>query len=49
MLAKRTRSIAGWAIYVMVEYAHGLSIPSEIFEHGVIKELEQLAFDLIAM
>ncbi|KAM4058735.1 terpene synthase metal binding domain-containing protein [Hirsutella rhossiliensis] len=49
MLRTRTQSIAGWPMYVLVEYAHGLNIPSDVFEHEVIKDLQQLAFDMIAI
>jgi hypothetical protein len=49
ILKTRTCSIAAWPMYVMAEYAYGLSIPSEVFGHPVIQELQQLAFDIIAM
>ncbi|KAK5988326.1 (+)-eremophilene synthase [Cladobotryum mycophilum] len=49
MLEVRSRSIAGWAMYVMIEYAHGLDIPSKVFDHPVIKELEVIVFKIIAI
>ncbi|KAK5989399.1 Sesquiterpene cyclase BOT2 [Cladobotryum mycophilum] len=49
MLEVRSRSIAGWAMYVMIEYAHGLDIPSAVFDHPVIKELEVTVFKMIAI
>ncbi|KAH8675039.1 terpene synthase metal binding domain-containing protein [Ilyonectria robusta] len=49
MLKTRSRSIAAWAMYVMIEYAHGLDIPSEILEHSTIKALEMVGLKIIAI
>ena len=36
-------------LYHMVEYAHNIRLPDEVFEHNVIKELEILGIDMVSM
>ncbi|KAH6607017.1 putative pentalenene synthase, partial [Trichoderma cornu-damae] len=36
-------------LYHLVEYAHGLRVPDEVFENPVIQELENLGMDMVAI
>ncbi|KAL7948162.1 isoprenoid synthase domain-containing protein [Trichoderma barbatum] len=36
-------------LYHLVEYAHGLQVPDEVFDHPVIQELENLGMDMVAI
>lgn len=36
-------------LYHLVEYAHGLVIPDEVFNDPIIQELECLGMDMVAM
>lgn len=36
-------------LYHLVEYAHRLRVPDEVFDHPVIQELENLGMDMVAM
>ncbi|KAL7917433.1 isoprenoid synthase domain-containing protein [Trichoderma austrokoningii] len=45
----RQRSAGCKPLYHLVEYAHGLVIPDEVFENAVIQELECLGMDMVAI
>ncbi|KAK5995813.1 Sesquiterpene synthase 2 [Cladobotryum mycophilum] len=36
-------------LYHLVEYAHNIRLPDEVFEHDVIKELEVLGIDMVSI
>lgn len=36
-------------LYHLVEYAHCLRVPDEVFDHPVIQELENIGMDMVAM
>ncbi|EHK42537.1 terpene synthase [Trichoderma atroviride IMI 206040] len=45
----RQRSAGCKPLYHLVEYAHGLLIPDEVFDNPVIQELECLGMDMVAI
>ncbi|UKZ61170.1 uncharacterized protein TrAtP1_002441 [Trichoderma atroviride] len=45
----RQRSAGCKPLYHLVEYAHGLLIPDEVFDNPVIRELECLGMDMVAI
>jgi hypothetical protein len=45
----RQRSAGCKPLYHLVEYAHGLLIPDEVFDNPAIQELECLGMDMVAM
>ncbi|KAL4916019.1 pentalenene synthase [Aspergillus aurantiobrunneus] len=48
-LAMRHRTVAIKPCYALSEYAYGLEVPQYVFDNKVIKELEDLALDIIAL
>ncbi|ERF68386.1 hypothetical protein EPUS_06802 [Endocarpon pusillum Z07020] len=46
-LATRRRSSGVTPLFALLEYAHSLDIPDEIFEHPSIKEIERIGTDLV--
>jgi heat shock protein HspQ len=36
-------------LYHLVEYAHGLRVPDDVFDDPIIQELENLGMDMVAM
>ncbi|KAI4215131.1 MAG: hypothetical protein LQ351_002446 [Letrouitia transgressa] len=48
-LATRRRSSGVTPLFALVEYAHGLDLPDEIFEHRSIKEIERIGTDLVLL
>lgn len=49
MLAIRHDSAGCRPIYPLVEYAHDIQLPDEIFDNTCIQELEDLGVDMVAM
>lgn len=49
MLAIRHDSAGCRPIYPLVEYAHDIQLPDEIFDNPCIQELEDLGVDMVAM
>jgi Terpene synthase family 2, C-terminal metal binding len=49
MVLTRRLSAGVSPLYHLVEYAHGIEMPDEVFEHPVIQELEYLGIDLVSM
>lgn len=49
MLQTRQLSVGVMPLYHLVEYAHGLSIPEEVFEHPVIQTLERLGAEFVIL
>ncbi|KAM0518962.1 hypothetical protein ACHAPE_003952 [Trichoderma viride] len=45
----RQRSAGCKPLYHLVEYAHGLLIPDEVFDNPIIQELECLGMDMVAI
>ncbi|KAL9037990.1 MAG: hypothetical protein Q9214_005462, partial [Letrouitia sp. 1 TL-2023] len=48
-LATRRRSSGVTPLFALVEYAHGLDLSDEIFEHRSIKEIERIGTDLVLL
>lgn len=49
MLAIRRNSAGCRPLYPLVEYAHGLQLPDEVFDNPSIQELEDLGVDMVVM
>lgn len=49
ILAVRRDSSGCRPLYSLVEYAHNLQIPDEVFDDPFIQELEDLGVDMVAM
>lgn len=49
MMELRRDSIGAAPLYHLIEYAHDLEIPDEVFEYPVIEELENLGADIVFM
>ncbi|KAJ3498172.1 hypothetical protein NLG97_g1330 [Lecanicillium saksenae] len=47
--AIRRNSAGCKPLYHLVEYAHGLQIPDEVFDSPIIQELEDLGMDMVAI
>jgi hypothetical protein len=49
MLSTRQLSVGVAPLYHLVEYAHEIVLPDEVFEHPVIQALEQLGADFVIL
>ncbi|KAH7344353.1 terpene synthase metal binding domain-containing protein [Pyrenochaeta sp. MPI-SDFR-AT-0127] len=49
MLQTRQLSVGVAPLYHLVEYAHGIQLPDEVFEHPVIQALERLGADFVIL
>lgn len=49
MLQTRQLSVGVAPLYHLVEYAHELQLPDEVFEHPVIQALERLGADFVIL
>ncbi|PVI02312.1 terpene synthase metal binding domain-containing protein [Periconia macrospinosa] len=49
MLSTRQLSVGVAPLYHLVEYAHEISLPDEVFEHPVIQTLERLGADFVIL
>lgn len=49
MIEIRRKSAGSGPLYHLVEYAHRLNIPDEVFENPIIKELEDLGMEMVGM
>jgi hypothetical protein len=47
LLAVRRRSVAVLPLYSLVEFAHRLDVPKQVFEHDSIQRIRALALDVI--
>lgn len=49
MLQTRQLSVGVTPLYHLVEYAHGIQLPDEVFEHPAIQILERLGADFVIL
>ena len=49
MLSTRQLSVGVAPLYHLVEYAHEIVLPDEVFEHPVIQALERLGADFVIL
>lgn len=49
MLSTRQLSVGVAPLYHLVEYAHGIVLPDEVFEHPVIRALERLGANFVIL
>lgn len=49
LVAKRRQSASAAPLYHLVAWAHDLDVPDEAFDHPTIRELEELAADMVSM
>lgn len=49
MIETRRDSAGSGPLYHLIEYAHKLDIPDEIFDHPLLKELEDLGMEIVCM
>lgn len=49
MVLTRRESAGVSPLYHLVEYAHDIHLPDEIFDNPVIQELEVLGMDMVSM
>jgi hypothetical protein len=49
MLSTRQLSVGVAPLYHLIEYAHEIVLPDEVFEHPVIQALERLGADLVIL
>jgi hypothetical protein len=49
MLSTRQLSVGVALLYHLIEYAHEIVLPDEVFEHPVIRALERLGADLVIL
>jgi hypothetical protein len=49
MLKTRQLSSGVTPLYHLIEYAHGIKLPDEVFENPVIQTLERLGVDFVLL
>lgn len=48
-IATRRKAVAFAPIFALIEYAHDLDIPQEVFDHKSMQELNRIALDFAAL
>lgn len=49
MISTRRASAGAGPIYHLVEFAHRLNVPDEVFKNAYIQELEKLGMEMVVM